>query len=492
MGYRSRLSVGLTAALGLAFAGTASAAVTVPKLDWKDCGDGVQCATARVPLDYGKPKGRELRLAVARRPAPDPSRRIGSVFLNPGGPGVSAVQAVRSFEAGGPTNQRFDIVGFDPRGVAGSRPAIQCLTDRQLDEQTAGIPPATGANLPAFLKIGERFAAGCRKRTPRYLLRHVTTADTARDMDLMRRAVGDSKLTYVGKSYGTEIGAEYASLFPGRVRAMVLDGGIDHRVWVRDPLDWARVYAAGSEAALGRFFAFCSATPDACPFAEGDPEASFEGVLAQLDKSPLPGGGTDPRPLDATLARAAALAAMYRPDAWPLLGAGLKNARDDANGALLRAIADGLAGRGPDGRYDNSLEANTVITANDAGRRSGRPGYARHLKRLMSVAPHFANLLMALDSSGRKLEPGFDAYRKPLRYPAGSPTILVVGATGDNATPYASTQALARQLGNARLLTREGDGHTSFGSSECIDNAVRAYLIEGTLPAAGATCARGT
>jgi pimeloyl-ACP methyl ester carboxylesterase len=345
--------------------------------------------------------------------------------------------------------------------------------------------------VPRFLALGDRFARGCRRKTPRFLLRHLTTADTARDMDLMRRAVGDAKLTYVGRSYGTELGAVYASLFPKRVRALVLDGGINHKVWVGDPLGGPLGFAAGNEAALGRFFAFCGATPDACPFADGNPEASFDGVLAELDKSPLPGSGSDPRPLNATLGRIAALAAMYDPSAWPLLGAGLENA-DGGDGALLRALADAFVGRMPDGRYTNALEAQLVITANDAKFPRARGTYEGHLRQLNEKAPHFANVLMGFDSSPRRLAAGFDAYRKPLRYPASSPTILVVGATGDNATPYPDSQALTRQLGNARLLTREGDGHTSFGSSDCIDNAIRAYLIEGTLPPEGTTCARGT
>jgi pimeloyl-ACP methyl ester carboxylesterase len=415
------------------------------------------------------------------------------VFVNPGGPGLSGIDDVRAFQKGGPTNQRFDIVGFDPRGVGASRPRIDCVSDAEIDRRLQSVPAATPPNLGAFLKQGNSFAAGCRRHTPGGLLRHVSSADTARDMDLLRRAVGDPKLTYVGASYGTEIGAVYASLFPSKVRALVLDGGIDHRQWTTDPLAWSLTFAKGNEDALERFFGFCSARPDQCPFASGttDPAGAYDTLIDALRRHPVPGTAADPRKLDGRLARIATLAAMHDADAWPVLGAGLAKARD-GDPAILKTLADAFTGRDPAGHYTSFLEALEVVSANDGQAPTARAAYARHLRRIEKVAPHFADLLFALDATRRLLPVSPSAYRKPLKYPASAPTILVVGTTGDNATPYVSTKALALELGNARLLTRDGDGHTAFAKSACIADHIRAYLIDGTLPAPGTTCARGT
>jgi pimeloyl-ACP methyl ester carboxylesterase len=480
------------AALGPGAAQAAAVAPTVPTLNWKDCGDGVQCSNAKVPLDYRKPTGRKITLALARRPAPDPSKRIGSLFVNPGGPGGSGVDDVRAFQAGGPTNQRFDIVGFDPRGVAQSRPAIDCVSNRELDRLLTNVPSSAPKNLDRFLATGDKVALACRRHTPAWLIRHVSTAETARDMDLLNRAVGEQKLTYIGSSYGTEIGAVYASLFPQRVRALVLDGGIDHHLWATDPLGWDLAFGRGSESSLKRFFAFCGGTPNQCPFTGGgDPRASYDTLIQALQRNPKPGTKSDRRKIDGTLARTATLAAMYERNTWPLLGLGLDRARK-GDGTIVKGLADALNDRTPAGRFSNALEANQVITANDGKQPTARSAYARHLRRLNKAAPHFADLLMALDATRRHLPLSPAAYRKELSYPSSSPTLLVVGTTGDNATPYARTRALARQLGNARLLTRVGDGHTAFAKSQCIANFIRAYVIDGVLPPAGTRCQPGT
>src|SRR5688572_29754114 len=184
----------------------------VPRLQWSACGDGVRCATARVPLDHDRPHGRKVALALAKRPATGPERRrIGTLFLNPGGPGGSGVEQVRGDAPPGVAalNRRFDIVGFDPRGVGASRPAIDCVPDRRLDALIASLPAPRPDRADALLALGDELAAGCRARTPATLLDHVSTADVARDLDLLRQAVGDEKLSYLGASYGTELGAVY-------------------------------------------------------------------------------------------------------------------------------------------------------------------------------------------------------------------------------------------------------------------------------------------
>ena len=473
-----------------AVAATAPAAgAGVPPLDWTDCGGGVQCATAIVPVDHDQPNGGKLRLALARRPATgDPAQKIGSLFFNPGGPGGSGVDQIRNDVGPGTLNERFDLVGFDPRGVGLSRPAIDCISDRELERQLAAIPSPRQGNLRRFMATGARTAAGCWRRTPRALLNHVSTTDAARDLDLLREAVGDERLSYLGASYGTELGAQYATLFPRRVRALVLDGGVDHREVVGDPLGFSVTYARGNEAALGRFFAFCREQPGDCPFVGGgDPRPSFDALVARLERDPLPPTSSDRRVVDGSLTTLAALVAMYDPIAWRPLAVGLAQARD-GNGAVLRALANNLSGRRPDGTYTNFLEANLVITANDSRTPSRLSAYARHLRRLRSLAPHFAAGSFTLDAPRRGLPPGEDAYFGPVRYPAGRPTLLVIGSTGDNATPYPGARAMTRQLGNARLLTREGNGHTAFGLSSCVAGHARAYLIDGVLPPAGTTC----
>jgi pimeloyl-ACP methyl ester carboxylesterase len=454
----------------------------VPRLEWRACGDRIQCATARVPLDHDRPHGRTVRLALGRLPAADRARRIGTLFFNPGGPGGSGVDYLhdlpRGFEA---LNRRFDIVGFDPRGVGASRPAIDCVSDRKLDALLTRWPD----RFDELMAAADRFAAGCRARTPAALLDHVSTADVARDLDLLRRAVGDRRLTYVGFSYGTELGAVYATLFPGRARALALDGGVDPREYARRPLAFSRTVAGGNEAALRRFFTFCAAHGSACPLG-GDPQAGYDALLFSLAAAPVPGAPGDRRVVDHLVASNAALAAMYVPDYWELLGDGLADAAA-GDGAILQGLSDHFWHRARDGRYANELEAYLVIRANDSRSPRGTRAYRRHLEAMLAEAPHFADALT--DAARRTLPIGEDAYRGRVSNPASAPTVLVVGSTHDNAAPYRKARAMTRELGNARLLTRDGDGHTAYQFSACIARRVNAYLIERTLPRAGTRCA---
>ena len=472
------------AGLILGSAPAVAAGPAVPTLTWQDCGGGIQCATARVPLDYDKPNGRQIRLAVTRRPATRASQRIGSLFFNPGGPGGPGTDEIRRSRYD-TLNQRFDLIGFDPRGIGESRPAIHCASDRVKDSAFRNLPTLSTSNFDRYLKRADRLAAECRKHTPKSFIRHVSTADTARDMDLLRRAVGDPKLSYLGFSYGTELGAQYASLFPNRVRALALDGGVDHLLAVRDPLRFTLSGEAGSEAALSRFFGFCNTSPSKCPFANGHPRSSFDDIIAQLRSKPLDRGSS--LPLDDAVARVGVFQAMYAQTAWPLLGSALADARK-GNPALIEALANALLGRDGSGHYDNFLDANVVILANDAVEPRARAPYKRHLGDVRKVAPHFADFSFLSDAIERTLPSGQDAYRKPLKYPKSAPPVLVIGSTGDNATPYARTRSLAKQLGNARLLTRVGNGHTGYPYSQCVRNFVNAYLIDGTLPPAGTRC----
>ncbi len=275
--------------------------VAVPELDWRDCDDGFECATAAVPRDYARPWGPKVRLALIRRPAVDQENRIGSLFLNPGGPGGSGVEFVRT--APPPAFQlvsKFDVVGFDPRGVGGSEPAVDC------DEPTEGYEPMTPDtfDLRTLLQRGRTLSRLCQNRSEGFLA-SLTTANVARDLDLLRAAVGDRQLSYLGVSYGGLIGETYASLFPGRARALVLDSPVDGDVWLNHPFEAAEEQLVGFEASLDRFFAACAAAPDTCRFGAGSPgapEDAFDALLARLDETPLDLG--DGRTVDGDLLRA--------------------------------------------------------------------------------------------------------------------------------------------------------------------------------------------
>jgi pimeloyl-ACP methyl ester carboxylesterase len=480
-----------SAALAILLPGAAlarPAGAPVPTLAWERCGGGLDCATASVPLDHDQPRGPRLSLALARRPATDPAHRIGTLFLNPGGPGGSGVEFLR---ARGPAlatlNRRFDLVGFDPRGVGANRPAIDCVSDGALDQLLASAPNATPFNAGAFLARGDRVAAGCRALTPAPLLAHVSTADVARDLDLLRRAVGDQRLSYLGFSYGTELGAEYATLFPGRVRALALDGAVDHELWWRDPLGGDRSAARGYERAIQRFFAFCAGDQRACPFGGQDPEAAFDALLGRLDAKPIAGLPGDARLVDDHTARSAAAAAMYSESLWPVLGQGLAAAAA-GNGAVLQQLADSATGRRPDGSFGNLLEATSVVHAGDARTPRADWPYRLNQAALLRISPHFGPLLAEVSALRRGMPQGADALDRPVHNPAYAATALVVGTTGDNAAPYEEAVALTRQLANARLLTRVGNGHTAYFTSACIRAAVDAYLVDGTLPASGTSC----
>jgi pimeloyl-ACP methyl ester carboxylesterase len=332
---RTALAVSVICALGGAAAPAASAAGRVgPAIgaqSWSPCGDaaGVQCATVRVPLDYDRPQGRTISLHVARSAATDPAHRIGSLFFNFGGPGGTAAAALEARGAGlfPGLGDRFDIVAMDPRGVGQSEPSIDC----RADQERFGIysqPFATPANLD-FLGLvakDQRYIRRCLELNSRAILAHVSTANVARDMDLLRQGLGERTLTYLGYSYGTLLGATYASLFPGRYRKMVLDGPLDATGYINDPLATLSAQSSGFERALGRFLQACAADQAACRgFGGSDPWDAYDELLDRLDHSPLPATGypPDPRPVDGDDARGGTAVALYNKASWPFLAEAL-------------------------------------------------------------------------------------------------------------------------------------------------------------------------
>ncbi|MGW1670149.1 alpha/beta hydrolase [Streptomyces sp. NPDC002324] len=460
------------------------------KLRWRDCQvAGFQCATMKAPLDYAKPSEGDIRLAVSRRKATGPGKRLGSLLVNPGGPGGSAVGYVQGYAGIGypaEVRARYDMVAVDPRGVAGSEP-VECLTGRQMDTytQTDLTPDDTGetAKLVAAYK---RFAEGCGQRAPR-LLRHVSTVEAARDMDILRGALGDEKLTYVGASYGTFLGATYAELFPKRVGRLVLDGALDPSLPARR---LNQEQTAGFETAFQAFAKDCVGRKDCVlgrtPAQVGDRLRAF---FQRLDARPLRTGDADGRRLGEALATTGVIAAMYDEGAWPRLRQALTEAVGKGDGAGLLALSDSYFERGPGGTYSNLMYANAAVNCLDLPAAYDSPEEVeRALPEFERASPVFGRAL-AWASLNCAYWP-VRATGGPHRIEAkGAAPIVVVGTTRDPATPYRWARALASQLSSARLLTYDGDGHTAYGrGSACIDSTINAYLLRGTPPTDGKRC----
>jgi pimeloyl-ACP methyl ester carboxylesterase len=454
-----------------------------PKLAWTDCGGGFQCVKVEVPLDHDRPSARTIEVALVRRPAADPANRIGSLFLNPGGPGISGIEFVRT--APPPAFQlfgQFDIVGFDPRGLGASRPAL-------LD---CGKNPAYGVPMPrtstvadkAFVAAARNYGETCRK-VNRELLPHLSTANVARDLDLLRAAVGDEKLNYIGISYGSVIGATYASLFPGRTRAMVLDSPIDVQGYYDDPVKQWREHAAGHEHVLHRFLTACRDSQGRCGFGGSDPAAALDALLARLDQEPIRSSDpADLRTLNGDIVRRVFEWQLRTRALWPAVAEALANA-EAGNGRMMLEFFDSIPGDAATDDFETAVLAVDQQYGHEPPSR-----YFELIERSERKFPHFWFLSGHWDLV-RALWPANDrdAFRGRIRNPAKAAPILVIGITHDQATPYVQAQRLTADLGNARLLTLEGDGHgagTTF--DPCVIGAMLGYVTDGTLPEQGAVC----
>jgi pimeloyl-ACP methyl ester carboxylesterase len=462
------------------------------KVAWSDCREGFQCATVRVPLDYRHPARRAIGLSVNRLRATGPrARRVGSLLVNPGGPGESGLSYARQAQQRFSPRllARFDIVGFDPRGVGASTP-VRCLTDAETDRFLAlDGSPDSNSERQALVRAARSFDRRCQARSGG-LLAHIGTRDAARDMDILRAVLGDKKLHYLGKSYGTLLGATYADEFPARVGTMVLDGALDPRLSAEQvSLEQGR----GFEGALRSFVADCLHQSD-CPLGSTSAEAQVRvrALLAAADKTPLP--GRDNRKITQSLVTLGILSALYdSATGWPLLRVALARALQDGDGSVLEALVDAYTNRGPDGSYrSNSNDAIYAVNCIDRpDARSVRELQAR-TSRFRAASPLFGDYLNwgSLPCVTWPVKPR----DKPRAlHASGADAILVVGTVRDPATPYAWAKALAHQLDGGRLLTWDGDGHTAYGrGSHCVDKAVDRYLVKGHLPPVGKRCAAGT
>ncbi|WP_433146625.1 alpha/beta hydrolase [Actinomadura nitritigenes] len=456
------------------------------KLDWKSCGGGFQCATAQVPLDYAKPSGGKVGISMIRLPAQDKSARIGSLFTNPGGPGGSGVDFVRQAASsfGADLRKRFDIVGFDPRGVGASDP-VRCNTGPQLDGFfAADSSPDDKQEVDAFAGLSKQFANNCKSKASAELP-YVGTKDAAHDMDILRAAVGDSKFTYYGASYGTYLGAIYAEEFPKNIRAFVLDGAVDPK---ESAVGTLVEQSKGFETAFRAFAEDCVKSAG-CPLGTSTSEAekNLTAFMAKTDKTPL-ANTRDSRKVTESLAVMGIATALYLKDYWPLLRQALSQAMQKGDGTLLLALADQMVERKPNGSYSNQTDANMAVNCVDKPNPPNLAAYGQAADQAKKAAPHFGPFVVwgGLPCIYWSVQP---KQQPQAVHAKGAPPIVVIGTLRDPATPYKWAQSLAKQLDSGVLLSLDGDGHTAYlQGNACITKATDTYLVTTEPPKSGTLC----
>lgn len=469
-------------------------------LDWGECepyatsdtarssfgAEGLECARLTVPLDYDEPGGPTISLGLLRHQATGDDR-IGSLVVNPGGPGASGMLSAASMA--GPTadtevGQRFDLVGFDPRGVGASRPALECLTDAERDADRADDVEYDGSRQGVRKTEQEerQFAAKCARRTDhgKDMLAHLGTREVVQDMDVLRSVLGDRKLNYLGYSYGTRIGYTYAERFPGNVRSLVLDGALDPE---QDSVESLVSQGRGFGRSFEEFAAWCQ-DRSGCPL-NGDATKAYQDLVRPLLDRPVDVGG---RVLSYDDATTGTIQALYSESMWPQLESGLAEL-SRGNGSTLMALADMYNERGPSGEYATTQDAFIAIRCVDDPPVEDREKIREAQRRYAEVAPFLdpgtrpsaardACAFWPVDSTSEPHLPDVD----------GVPPPLVVSTTNDPATPYRAGVQLAKAL-SGRLLTFEGNQHTVFlQGNQCVDQAGARYLIDGTLPSEGKRC----
>lgn len=455
-------------------------------LRWSQCPDDeALCATLTVPLDYADPDGDTIDLALLKVPAQDPDARVGSLVVNPGGPGAPgtdyAASATQVFRK--PLLDAYDVVGFDPRGTGDSDP-VDCLSDDELDAYLAGDPdPDTPEEVTTYEGWVDALGRGCAARSGA-LAAHVTTVEAARDMDVLRAALGESTLTYFGASYGTKLGATYADLFPDKVGRLVLDGAVDLSISSRE---LSLEQAAGFETALRAYVSNCVEGTDSCFLGDsvGEGLQRIRDFIDSVDADPLPGSGG--RELEVGNAFYGIVLPLYSRDYWVILSQALK-AGFAGDGSVLLQLSDLYTSRGADGYTDNSSEAIYAISCLDDPYAIAPDEVAANLPDFEKASPTFGSVFAwGLTNCGGIRVRSTDKDRHVRA--AGAAPIVVVGTTRDPATPYDWAVHLADQLESGVLVSRDGDGHTGYNSgNECVDEAVEDYLVDGTVPEDGLSC----
>jgi pimeloyl-ACP methyl ester carboxylesterase len=491
----------------------------VTPIEWTDCNEPIQkliaaqpgsdrdlnfsCGRTEVPINYDEPGGDKLPLFLIRAVMAGQTDRIGSLMINPGGPGASGADAALGLALSLPVEvlQRFDIVGFDPRGVGLSTP-VECIPDELKEEIVAAEPrPTSAEQLDDAFALAQEVADACAEEYDAAPLGTFNTVDTARDLDQLREAVGDEQLTYLGYSYGTTLGSTYAELFPDKVRAMVLDAAVDPDT---DELTHAEESAAAFEAGFDAFAANCVGLIAGCPLG-AEPRQFVEALLGQAAQTPIPSSepaaapapaaGTEPpaepaapaEPRRATpgVVLAAIQAGLYDPKSWPQLAQSLLAAQQGDSAGLF-SLADTYSGRLEDGTYSNLVDANVAVNCADSEETFSEDEIRELVAEWSAEYPLFgAGAATSLYTCSV-----WEAERTPVpdRDAEGSAPILVVGNSGDPVTPLPGAVDLAEQLESGVLLTWQGQGHTAYPKTDCVTAAVNAYLIDLVVPLDGLTC----
>jgi len=450
--------------------------------EWDAFNDGVDVATIEVPVDYQNPDGPRFELFVARFNALDQDNKIGSLLVNPGGPGFGGTDlaffAAQIFDR--PLLDRFDIIGWDPRGTGESDPPIDCIDDYDPFFTAIDSTPESPAEREALVETAKEFARECIGKN-REIIQHVGTNNSARDIDAIRRALGEDQISFFGLSYGSELGAAWVTLFPDTVRAAVLDGASDPEA---DALESSLQQMAGFEASLETFLARCSENDDCAFHNSGDAEAAFETLLDGLDDDPI-AGETGRPPVNRDVAITAVVQAMYSESFWPALERSLAAAQFGDGGGLL-ALHDSYYQRMADGSYGNELEAFQAISCADTAERLTVEETDAQASMFTQVAP----LLAPEGSAGGYFCTFFPESIEPrvTITGAGAGPVVVIGTTGDPATPFESTVRMSNILEDGRLVIVEADQHTGYGVNRCVIDVVNDYLIDLAPPADETEC----
>jgi pimeloyl-ACP methyl ester carboxylesterase len=486
---------------------TVAAAATQPgSIQWKPCRDGFQCANFGVPLDHRNPSGERITLRLIRLPAGDPAHRIGSLLMNPGGPGGSGVDFVRAIGSVLPLELRgrFDIVGFDPRGIAESTPLRCFATSEEAISVLAPFAfPYTRAEEEQARVNNAKLAHACATHGGP-IRDHMSTADVARDMDLLRAAMGDQKLNYLGYSYGSFLGQAYANLFPKRGRAIAIDAVIDPVAWTTGagyegrtlPMTTRLRSDKGAQATLGEFFRLCDAAGANCPFAPNSAER-YDAMITRARQAPLV-IGTPPDTFTVTYADivGVTLGALYVPFVWPDLAALLNDVDTGSSPAVIRAgiatLRSGLGlGAAAQEQYPNDIEGPPSVICSDSVNPTAFETWPQAAAEAERQNGYFGRLWTWLSAPCQPWSKavGQNRYMGPWTKRTASP-VLVVGNYFDPATRYQSAVAVSRMLPNSRLLSYAGWGHAAYiaAGNYCIDSAVTRYLVTLKTPAAGTVC----